>query len=40
LGKIFDRIGTNAVAIVQGMPQVNGFIFPRQNNEFLLPLRH
>jgi Xaa-Pro aminopeptidase len=32
--KIFDRIGTNAVAIVQGMPQVNGFIFPRQNNEF------
>jgi Xaa-Pro aminopeptidase len=32
--KIFDRIGSNAVAIVQGMPQVSGFIFPRQNNEF------
>jgi len=32
--RIFDRIGTNAVAIVQGMPQVSGFIFPRQNNEF------
>jgi Xaa-Pro aminopeptidase len=32
--KIFDRIGSNAVAFVQGMPQVNGFIFPRQNNEF------
>src|SRR5688572_10611403 len=33
-GKIFERIGTNSVAIVQGMPQVSGFIFPRQNNEF------
>src|SRR6185369_4055701 len=32
--RIFDRIGTNAVALVQGMPQVSGFIFPRQNNEF------
>jgi Xaa-Pro aminopeptidase len=32
--KIFDRIGSSAVVIVQGMPQVNGFIFPRQNNEF------
>ena len=32
--KIFDRIGSNAVAIVQGMPQVSGFIFPRQSNEF------
>src|SRR5262249_46032746 len=32
--KIFDRIGDKAVAIVQGMPKVNGFIFPRQNNEF------
>ena len=32
--KIFDRIGSNSVAMVQGMPQVSGFIFPRQNNEF------
>jgi Xaa-Pro aminopeptidase len=32
--KIFDRIGDRAVAVVQGMPQVNGFIYPRQNNEF------
>src|ERR1051326_5838729 len=32
--KIFERIGSNSAAIVQGMPQVNGFIFPRQNNEF------
>jgi Xaa-Pro aminopeptidase len=32
--KVYDRIGPKAVAIVQGMPQVNGFIFPRQNNEF------
>jgi Xaa-Pro aminopeptidase len=33
-GEIFARIGTNSVAILQGMPQVSGFIFPRQNNEF------
>jgi len=32
--KVFERIGDKAVVIVQGMPQVNGFIFPRQNNEF------
>jgi Xaa-Pro aminopeptidase len=32
--RIFDRIGNTNVAIIQGMPQVNGFIFPRQNNEF------
>src|SRR5207244_10062247 len=32
--KVYDRIGPRAVAIVQGMPQVNGFIFPRQTNEF------
>ena len=31
---LLNRIGTNAVAILQGMPQVNGFVFPRQNNEF------
>ena len=32
--RIFERMGTNSVAILQGMPQVSGFIFPRQNNEF------
>ena len=32
--KIYERIGPSAAAIVQGMPKVNGFIFPRQNNEF------
>src|SRR5436190_3005022 len=32
--KVYDRIGDKAVAIVQGMPQVGGFIFPRQSNEF------
>src|SRR5262245_14429315 len=32
--KIFAKIGDRGVAIVQGMPQTNGFIVPRQNNEF------
>lgn len=32
--KILERIGDRAVALVQGMPKVNGFLFPRQNNEF------
>ena len=32
--KVYDRIGDKAVAIVQGLPQVGGFIFPRQSNEF------
>jgi Xaa-Pro aminopeptidase len=32
--KIFDKIGTNAVAILQGVPQTNGFIMPRQGNDF------
>lgn len=32
--KLFDRIGDKAVAIVTGAPQTNGFIFPRQSNEF------
>ncbi len=32
--KLFDRIGDKAVAIVQGMPLTNGYIFPRQTNEF------
>jgi Xaa-Pro aminopeptidase len=32
--KIYEKIGNNAVALLQGMPQVNGYIFPRQTNEF------
>src|SRR5215831_4194976 len=31
---IFDKIGNNAVAVLQGMPTVDGFIFPRQYNSF------
>lgn len=30
--KVFDQIGDMAVALVQGYPQTNGFIFPRQYN--------
>jgi len=32
--KVFEPIGNRAIAIVQGAPQVNGFIVPRQTNEF------
>ncbi len=32
--KIFDQIGSEAVAVVQGAPQVKGFTFPRQTNTF------
>jgi Xaa-Pro aminopeptidase len=32
--KAFDLIGDRAIAIVQGAPKANGFIFPRQSNEF------
>jgi Xaa-Pro aminopeptidase len=32
--KVFDHIGNQAVAVVQGAPQTNGFIVPRQTNEF------
>jgi Xaa-Pro aminopeptidase len=31
---LFDRIGSNAVAAVQGMPLTDGYIFPRQYNTF------
>jgi Xaa-Pro aminopeptidase len=31
---VFDRIGDEAVAIVQGAPKANGFLLPRQSNEF------
>jgi Xaa-Pro aminopeptidase len=32
--KLYDEIGSNAVAIVQGAAQVRGFNLPRQTNEF------
>jgi Xaa-Pro aminopeptidase len=32
--KVLDRIGDRAAAIVQGVPLTNGFIVPRQSNEF------
>jgi Xaa-Pro aminopeptidase len=32
--KLFDRIGGGAVAVVQGMPQTDGYTFPRQYNTF------
>jgi Xaa-Pro aminopeptidase len=32
--KVFDKIGDQAIAIVQGAPQVGGFNLPRQSNEF------
>jgi Xaa-Pro aminopeptidase len=32
--KVLDRIGSNAVAVLQGVSQTNGFIMPRQSNEF------
>jgi Xaa-Pro aminopeptidase len=32
--KVFTKIGDRGVAIVQGQPLTNGFIVPRQSNEF------
>jgi Xaa-Pro aminopeptidase len=32
--KIYEQIGNNAIAVVQGVGMTPGFIFPRQNNEF------
>lgn len=32
--KVFDRIGNNTIAIVQGGPKARGFTLPRQTNEF------
>jgi len=32
--KVFERIGTDAVAVVQGAPLTSGFIVPRQVNSF------
>ncbi len=31
---VFDRIGPQAVAVVQGVPATNGFQLPRQHNSF------
>jgi Xaa-Pro aminopeptidase len=31
---VFYKIGDHAVAIVQGAPKANGFLLPRQSNEF------
>lgn len=31
---LFDRIGSSAVAVVQGMPLTDGYTFPRQYNTF------
>ena len=31
---VFDKIGDRAIAIVQGAPKANGFLLPRQTNEF------
>ena len=32
--KVLDQIGTSAVAVLQGMPQTEGFTLPRQHNSF------
>src|SRR5262249_13092906 len=31
---VFEKIGDHGVAIVPGAPQANGFLVPRQTNEF------
>jgi Xaa-Pro aminopeptidase len=32
--RVFEQIGSNAVAVVQGMPQTEGYTYPRQHNTF------
>ena len=32
--RVFDRIGDQAVAVVQGVPMTNGYQLPRQHNSF------
>jgi Xaa-Pro aminopeptidase len=32
--KVFEQLGPNAVAVVQGMPQTEGYTLPRQHNSF------
>jgi hypothetical protein len=31
---VFETIGTRAAAVLQGVPQTNGFVIPRQGNDF------
>ena len=31
---MFEQIGANAVAVVQGVPQTEGYTLPRQHNTF------
>ena len=31
---VFDRIGDHGIAVIQGVPRTNGFLVPRQSNEF------
>ena len=31
---VFEKIGDNGIAIIQGFPQPNGYIMPRQTNAF------
>lgn len=33
--RLFEQIGNNAVAVVQGMPTTEGFTYPRQHNTFI-----
>ncbi|HET8546707.1 MAG TPA: aminopeptidase P N-terminal domain-containing protein, partial [Bryobacteraceae bacterium] len=32
--KLFDKIGAEGVVVLQGVPLTNGYILPRQSNEF------
>jgi Xaa-Pro aminopeptidase len=32
--KIFDKIGDNGIAIIQGAPDPGGYLYPRQSNSF------
>ena len=32
--KVFDKIGDEAIAIIQGAPDPGGFVYPRQSNSF------
>ena len=32
--QVFEQIGANAVAVVQGVPQTEGYTYPRQHNSF------
>jgi Xaa-Pro aminopeptidase len=32
--RVFEQIGANAVAVIQGVPQTEGFTYPRQHNTF------